>query len=155
MKKFITSILFLALGVLMFSQTATTGPYAYPRFGTSTGTTVSSGNTGANLNFRNVKKTCSITKVDTLNLSPLAWESHINVAALDTLVVQISSAVNNYEGDKLVVYATGTATTNYLKFVGTSFQANPDTISCGGSFKCYIAFVWDGVKYIETARKRY
>ena len=158
MKKIISLIFMLALMVSMFSQTATTGPFAYPRWGTATGTTVSSGNTGATLNYRNYTKTCAPKVNDTINLAPFAYETYINIASLDTLVINISSTANLYKGDRLIIYGTASKSGQRVICAGTTFlgtTSNPDTITTSGTFKCYLSFVWDGANFIELSRKRY
>ena len=156
MKKFITLIFVLAMGVSLFAQTVTTGPYTYPRFGSAKGTVGNSCTNGACLNYKNIVTKCTLSETpDTLKIAPNAYETVIKVTALDTLVITITSTANLYAGDKIVIYATGTTTTNRFYFAGTSFFTNPDSCSTGATFKAFMSLIWDGSKFIELNKKRY
>ena len=161
MKKLILFSFILSIGIGLFSQTPVTGPFSYPRFGTATGTTVSSGNTGANLNYRNVTHTCTpylTLSKDTVKLTPFAWETYISLNSLDTTVVTLTST-NQYQGD--IIYIWGTSGTQsaalhgYIKVSGSNIIPSADTISTQKNKKCYIKFIFDGSNYVESGRLAY
>ena len=156
MKKIITSIFILALGVGLFAQTVTSGPFTYPRFGSATGTVGNSCTNGACLNYREITKACKLSATpDTLKITPDAYETVIKATALDTLVITITSTAKLYMGDIIKIYATGTTTTNRFYFSGSSFFTNPDSSTTGATYKAYMKLMWDGAKFIELEKKRY
>ena len=168
MKKLISLILILTIGISLIAQTVTTGPFTYPRWGTATGTTVSSGNDGSYLNYRYLVHTGTVyttTNKDTIKLAPFAYETTIAIASLDTTVVTLTST-NQYKGDIIKIYATGIGNTaghvSYLKVAGSNIipsvanSLTADTISVGiTNKKLYVTYIFDGSKYVSLSKIRY
>ena len=168
MKKLISLIFILSVGISLIAKTVTTGPFTYPRFGTATGTTVSSDNTGAALNYRYVVHVGTLytaTSKDTIKLTPFAYETVVNITTMDTTVITLTST-KQYKGDVVRIYATGrlatSGHTSYLKVAGsniipqTANSLTGDTISIGiTNKKLILSYVFDGVYYVNTLRSRY
>jgi len=89
---------------------------------------------------------------DTLTLKPNAYETTIKVGNLTGTVLLSSQVTNSYVGDRMVVifYGTGSRTVTF----NTNIVASASTLVVDSLQKATWSAVFDGAKWIETARAK-
>jgi len=140
MKKAILFLFVSLIALAGFSQSTT------PRFGI----TPNADNTGRALNYK-YKAFVDAAGIDSVSITPNAWETLYNVTLTDTLSIKSPNVTLSYYGDNIVVMISAASGTPRLKFVGANWiTAGPITLSTG--LRASIRFKFDGTKWVETGR---
>ena len=139
----------LAAGVLSASAQK-----AYPRIGVKANTD----NTYRFLSQKFIGST-DATGADTVKVYPGTFSVYDNIALVDSITYQIKSNAGAYAGDNFFVQVTNGTGTHKVKFTNkgaNSFlfgvSAGDSTISLTTGQRLYIRFIFDGVKWLETAK---
>jgi len=141
MKKFLSIIFLLLFSVAVFGQHTT------PRFGTAP----NQDNTGRVLTYSYSAYTF-VSGVDSLKLSPNAYETFINAGAMvDSLTIQFKNVKSSYVGDQVTVFGYGSGGSFKLKIGSTNCSVGT-TLTAASSKYVSIKFVFDGIKWIEQSR---
>jgi hypothetical protein len=142
MKKFLSILILICItmGVSLAQSTA-------PRWGTLKNQI----NTGIMLTFKKVDYTF-VSGVDTLDLSPSASETYVQIPAMtDSLIVKISSLKASFFGDKIYITTSASAATRKLKFSATNLTT-AGTASPGSGKRVIIVLMFEGTKWVEVSR---
>lgn len=121
-----------------------------PRWGTG----ANNDNTGRVLTWRYLLAT-DAAGADTVKLAPRAFSTTIQYSAVDSLAFSLSSLTQCYIGDELQVLITNSSGSGHLvKFVGTGWQfgSSGASITLTASKRANIAFVYDGIYWVEQSR---
>lgn len=87
---------------------------------------------------------------DTVSVSPNAFFSYVTCDAVDSVTVKIGSVANSYFGDNIQLIVSGTSGKK-VKFIGSNLlTAGTATLSSNG--RAVVTFVFDGAKWVESAR---
>ena len=139
MKKYI-ALLSLCLLTMFASAQSTT-----PRYGT----TPNSDNTGRVLTYKYQAKAYA----DTIKITPSAWLTNVKAAQLTgNAIVIVQSTAYSYYGDQIVFTFTADGSARTLTFV-TNMIASA-TLVVDSAQSATISFMFNGTKFIETARAK-
>lgn len=132
-------IVALCVSVAAFSQSTS------PRFGTLK-------NQDNTYRVLTLKKAAIVDAAgnDTLSVNPNAFRTYVTCTAVDSFSVKIGSVATSYFGDNLQLIVSGTSG-KIVKFVGANLlTAGTATLSTNG--RVIVTFVFDGAKWVESAR---
>lgn len=159
-KAFSLSFVIILLATLVSSFISPTAPpnvspikadtTIIPRWGTG----VNQDNTGRILTYRYLLAT-DATGADTVKLAPRAFSTIIQYSAVDSLSFSLSNVTQCYIGDELQVLVTNSSGSGHLvKFVGTGWQfgSSGASITLTASKRANIAFIYDGIYWVEQSR---
>ena len=132
-------IIALFIGVSVSAQSTS------PRFGTAK-------NQDNTYRVLTLKKAAIVDAAgnDTVSVVPSAYMSYVTCDAVDSVTVKIGSVASSYFGDNLQLIVSGTSGKK-VKFIGSNLlTAGTATLSSNG--RAVITFVFDGAKWVESAR---
>lgn len=134
--------LILLLGALQYAQ----AQFTTPRFGTPP----SGDNTGRQLTYSYATPTYGATK----GVQPNAYETIIKMGKLTGAQTDTVSVLSSHVGDKLIyIFESDTASAGHVVTFGTNFVPSA-TLTVDSAQKATCSFIFDGVKFIETARAK-
>lgn len=133
-------IVALFIGVSVFAQSTS------PRFGTLK-------NQDNTYRVLQLKKAAIVDAAgnDTVSVSPNAFFTYVTCTAVDSVSVKIGSAATSYFGDNLQLIVSGTSG-KIVKFVGTATLLANGSATLSSNGRAVITFVFDGAKWVESAR---
>jgi len=134
----------LILGFSLFSLSVV-AQSTTPRFGL----TPNSDQSSRVLN-NNMVTVTDTTGADSTVLSIHAYNSLVKVALLDSFTLKSPTVSGCYFGDKLTLVCTGTSG-DKLKFTGSNWVST-GTATLSSGLKAIISFIFDGAKWVESAR---
>jgi len=92
---------------------------------------------------------------DSVKLNLNAYNSHIAVSLIDSLVVSFPSVAKCYVGDLVKFTVIGTTSGNKLKFSGSNAVVASSSIAVSSGLRANICFIFDGAKWVELSRNAY
>lgn len=133
-------IIALFIGVSVFAQSTS------PRFGTLK-------NQDNTYRVLTLKKSAIVDAAgnDTVSITPSAFCSYVTCTALDSVTVKIGSVASSYFGDNFQLIVSGTSG-KIVKFIGTATLLANGTATLSSNGRAVITFVFDGAKWVESAR---
>lgn len=118
-----------------------------PRFGTTAGRD----NTGRMFTYK-IQTLTDAAGNDTLTVNPSAWQTQGKITAVDSVSISFNNT-SAYYGDSYNLLITGASGTHYVRFVGSKYIIGATgNITLTSTKGCFIRFVFDGSKWVESAR---